>query len=140
MISNARVFALWGGCATIGLLMIRMPSDTFKGPLPPLTEAERRLEQELCTYVQHLAGQIGERNLFRYKQLVAAATYIRTTLTTAGYEVRRHTYDVAGQASENLEAELRGADKPAELRGVASRHADSREHETRGVDGRDARV
>src|SRR5262250_3800092 len=91
--------------------MIRMPSDTFTGPLPSLTEEERRLEQELRTYMQHLAGQIGERNLFRYKQLVAAATYIRTTLTAAGYEVRRHTYDVAGQACENLEAELRGADK-----------------------------
>jgi len=104
--------------------MIRMPSDTFKGPLPPLTEEERRLEQELRTYVQHLAGQIGERNLFRYTQLVAAATYIRTSLTTAGYEVRRHTYDVAGQASENLEAELLGADKPDDIV-VIGAHYDS---------------
>ena len=40
----------------MGLLMIRMPSDTFTGPLPPLTEAERSLEEELRTYVQHLAG------------------------------------------------------------------------------------
>jgi Zn-dependent M28 family amino/carboxypeptidase len=95
--------------------MIRTPSESFKGPLPPLTEAERGLEQELRTYVQQLAGQIGERNLFRYKQLVAAATYIHTTLTSAGYDVRRHTYDVAGQASENLEAEVLGTDKPDDI-------------------------
>jgi Zn-dependent M28 family amino/carboxypeptidase len=95
--------------------MIRMPNDSFKGPLLPLTEEERSLEQELRTYVQQLAGQIGERNLFRYKQLVAAATYIRATLTSAGYDVRRHTYDVAGQASENIEAELLGTDKPEDI-------------------------
>jgi Zn-dependent M28 family amino/carboxypeptidase len=95
--------------------MIRMPSDSFKGSLPPLTEEERSLEQELRTYVQQLAGQIGERNLFQYKQLVAAATYIRTTLTSAGYDVRRHTYEVAGQASENIEAELLGTVKPDDI-------------------------
>jgi Zn-dependent M28 family amino/carboxypeptidase len=95
--------------------MIRMPSDSFKGPLPPMTEEERSLEHELRSYVHQLAGQIGERNLFRYKQLVAAATFIRTTLTSAGYDVRRHTYDVAGQASENIEAELRGTDKPEDI-------------------------
>jgi Zn-dependent M28 family amino/carboxypeptidase len=95
--------------------MIRMPKDSFKGPLPPLTEVERSLEQELQTCVQQLAGKIGERNLFRYKQLVAAADYIRATLTSSGYEVRRQTYDVSGQASENIEAELRGADKPDDI-------------------------
>jgi Zn-dependent M28 family amino/carboxypeptidase len=95
--------------------MILMPSDNFKEPLPPLTEEERKLERELRTYVQQLAGQIGERNLFRYKQLVAAATYVRTTLTSAGYDVRLQTYDVAGQASENIEAELLGTDKPDDI-------------------------
>jgi len=95
--------------------MIRMPSDSFKGPLPPLTEEELRLEQELRTYVQQLAGQIGERNLFRYKQLVAAAEYIRATLTSSGYGVRRHTYEVAAHASENIDAELLGTDKPDEI-------------------------
>ena len=95
--------------------MIRMPNDSFKGPLPPLTQEERSLEQELRTYVQQLAGKIGERNLFRYKQLVAAADYIQAMLTSSGYEVRRHTYDVAGQASENIEVELLGTSRPEDI-------------------------
>ncbi|TKS58422.1 MAG: aminopeptidase [Nitrospira sp.] len=95
--------------------MIRIPSDRFRGVLPPLTEEQRRLEGELRAYVQHLAGTIGERNLFRYKQLVAAAEYIRTTLGSFDYEVRRHRYQVSGQTSENLEAEVRGTDKPEDI-------------------------
>lgn len=95
--------------------MIRMPNDSFQGVLPPLTDEQRTLEEELRAYVHHLAGRIGERNLFRYKQLVAAATYIGTTLTSFGYKVRRHSYQVSGRTCENLEAELRGTGKPEEI-------------------------
>ena len=95
--------------------MIRMPNDSFRGPLPPLTKQQRGLGEELRIYVHQLAGVIGERNLFRYKQLVAAAEYIRTTLGSFGYEVRRHRYQVSGQTCENLEAEVRGTDKPEDL-------------------------
>lgn len=92
-----------------------MPNDSFQGVLPPLTDEQRTLEEELRAYVHHLAGRIGERNLFRYKQLVAAATYIGTTLTSFGYKVRRHSYQVSGRTCENLEAELRGTGKPEEI-------------------------
>jgi len=95
--------------------MIRMPSDSFRGPLPPLTEEQRRLEEELRASVQQLAGTIGERNLFRHKQLSEAADYIRTTLARTGYEVRQHTYEVAGQPCENLEVEVRGKEHPDEI-------------------------
>jgi Iap family predicted aminopeptidase len=95
--------------------MIRMPPDSFRGPLPPLTEEQRGLEQELRTHVQQLAGAIGERNLFRYKQLVAAADYLRTALASFGYAVRRHLYEISGQPCENLEAEVRGKERPGEI-------------------------
>jgi Zn-dependent M28 family amino/carboxypeptidase len=95
--------------------MIRMPGDSFKGPLPPLTQDQRALEQELRTYVQQLAGRIGERNLLRYPSLVAAAGYLRTTLTSFGYEVGRQPYQVTGQTCENLDAGVRGIDKPADI-------------------------
>lgn len=90
--------------------MIRMPRDNFKGPLPPLTEEQRALEQELRAHVHQLAGRIGERNLFHYKQLAAAADYIRATLTGSDYAVRRRPYQVTGRHCENLEVELRGAE------------------------------
>jgi Zn-dependent M28 family amino/carboxypeptidase len=104
--------------------MIRMPSDSFRGPLPPLTEEQRKLEEELRTYVQHLAGTIGERNLFRHKQLVAAADYLRATLAGAGYRVKRHQYEVSGHSCENLEVEILGKDK-AEKIALIGAHYDS---------------
>jgi Zn-dependent M28 family amino/carboxypeptidase len=95
--------------------MIRMPGDTFRGPLPPLTEEQQRLEQELRTHVQQLAGHIGERNLFRYQQLLAAADYIGATLTGAGFHIQRHRYEVSGKPTENIEAEVRGTEKADEI-------------------------
>jgi len=95
--------------------MIRMPSDSFRGALPPPTKEQRQLEVELHAHVHHLAGTVGERNLSHYTQLVAAAEYIRTTLGDIGYEVHRHRYQVSGRTCENLEAELPGTDKPGEI-------------------------
>jgi len=95
--------------------MIRMPSDGFHGPLPPMTEEQRHLEQELRDHVIQLAGVIGERNLFRYKQLAAAAGYVRATFTRCGYEVRRHQYEVGGQVCENVEVEVRGRGEPEDI-------------------------
>jgi Zn-dependent M28 family amino/carboxypeptidase len=95
--------------------MIRMPSDSFKGPLPPLTEEQRSLEHELRSYVLHLSGMIGERNLFRPKQLAASADYIHEILTGSGYDVRRHPYDVAGHVCENIDVQVVGTDKPDDI-------------------------
>lgn len=82
------------------------------------------MEQELRSHVQTLAGRIGERNLFRYEQLAIAADYIRTTLASAGYEVRRQPYEVAGQVSENLEVEVAGTQRPEDIL-VIGAHYDS---------------
>lgn len=95
--------------------MIRMPGQSHQGPLPPLTKEQRTLEEELHSHVQTLARQIGERNLFRHDRLVMAADYIRTTLAGAGYEVRRQPYEVAGKICENIEAEMRGREKPDDI-------------------------
>ena len=104
--------------------MIRMPGDNFKGPLPPLTDEQRAFERELRSIVHDLAGIIGERNLFRYKGLVEAATYIRSALTRMGYDVRRHSYQVAGQMCENLEAQILGTERPHDILLVGA-HYDS---------------
>lgn len=104
--------------------MIRMPGESHQGPLPPATDQLRALEQELQSYVYALAGQIGERNLFRYNNLVKATEYIQTTLSLAGYQVNMQTYEVAGQVSENIEAEVRGTDSPDEIL-VIGAHYDS---------------
>ncbi|MEY4705188.1 MAG: hypothetical protein RL042_1390 [Nitrospirota bacterium] len=104
--------------------MIRMPGQSHQGPLPPLTGEQRALEQELRTHVQQLAGQIGERNIFRHDRLVMAADYIQTTLTAAGHEVRRQPYEVGGKICENIDAEVRGSRRPDEII-VIGAHYDS---------------
>lgn len=104
--------------------MIRMPGQSHQGPLPPLTNEQRTLEQNLRAHVQQLAGRIGERNVFRHDRLVMAADYIRTTLTAAGYEVRRHPYEVGGKVCENIDAEVRGSRRPDDII-VIGAHYDS---------------
>ncbi len=101
-----------------------MPGESHQGPLPPLTEQGRALERDLRAHVDRLAGDIGERNLFHYEQLVMAAEYIRITLSRSGYEVRQQAYEVAGQVCENLEAELVGTDRRDEIV-VLGAHYDS---------------
>lgn len=104
--------------------MMRMPGQSHQGPLPPLTNGQRALEQELRSHVQQLAGQIGERNVFRHNRLVMAADYIRTTLAHDGYQVGRQPFEVGGIVCENLEAEVRGVQRPDEII-VIGAHYDS---------------
>lgn len=104
--------------------MIRMPGQSHQGPLPPLTDEQRMLAEELHSHVQKLAGQIGERNVFHHDRLVMAADYIRTMLAGAGYEVHRHPYEVAGKICENIEAEVRGRERPDDII-VIGAHYDS---------------
>ncbi len=74
-----------------------------------LSEAETALREELRADVQKLAGQIGERNMNRYPQLLAAADLIEASFTSAGLTPRRDSYELRGRACHNFEAEIRGA-------------------------------
>ncbi|MEO7725162.1 MAG: M28 family peptidase [Chthoniobacterales bacterium] len=90
------------------LLMIRMPGKSFRGSAASLSTEEIALRDELKVHVQKLGGEIGERNLARYPQLLAASEYIESQLSEAGWKVRRDTYEVQGKSCHNLEAELPG--------------------------------
>jgi hypothetical protein len=102
--------------------MIRMPGQSHQGPLPPLRDEQRKLEQELHSHVQMLAGQIGERNVLHHDRLVMAADYIRATLAGAGYEVRLPPYEVAGNICENMEAEVSGGKRPDDIIVIGARY------------------
>ncbi|MEX2490976.1 MAG: M28 family peptidase [Nitrospirales bacterium] len=109
-----------GGWATV----IRMPGNSYQGALPTATGEVRALEQELRAHVHMLGSQIGERNLFHYDKLLLAAEYIRAEFEAAGYDVRRQQYDVSGKICENIEAEVRGTDRPEDIL-VIGAHYDS---------------
>jgi hypothetical protein len=104
--------------------MIRMPGESHRGDLPPLTAEQAALGDELRQHVEALAGRIGERNLLRYRNLVAAGEFIERSLTEAGYAVERQEYDVEGRMCVNLAAETPGADRPQEIV-VVGGHYDS---------------
>lgn len=74
-----------------------------------LSAAEVALRSELIDDVQTLAGEIGERNMERYVQLNAAANFIEDSLSRAGLQPRRDSYETDGHACHNIETEIRGA-------------------------------
>src|SRR2546423_6960319 len=73
-----------------------------------LDASEIALRAELIADVQALAGEIGERNMNRYPQLLAAADFIEASLTGAGFTPRRDSYELRGRACHNIEVEIRG--------------------------------
>lgn len=62
----------------------------------------------LMRHVQMLAGEIGERNVFRPAALEAAARYIESEFAGIGYGVGRQTYLTHGLTCANLEVVLPG--------------------------------
>ena len=87
---------------------MRMPGKNISKPAP-LSPDEVVLREELRANVQTLAGEIGERNMWHYAQLNAAAEFIEDSFSRAGLQARRDSYDMQGQACHNIEAEIAGA-------------------------------
>jgi hypothetical protein len=87
---------------------MRMPGKNVSkaGPLSP---DEAALREELRANVQKLAGEIGERNMWHYAQLNAAADFIEDSFSRAGLRTRRDSYEMGGQTCHNIEAEIPGA-------------------------------
>lgn len=94
---------------------IHMPGKTHSGPLPPLSEEEKRIRDRLAIHVQILAGRIGERNLWHYPALLAAASYIEQTFAELGYEPVDEPFESRGQRVRNIVAEQRGGSAPEEI-------------------------
>jgi hypothetical protein len=118
----ALLVALAAGIAVAWWSMIRMPGKSFHGAPPPLTPEQTALRSELVSDVQALAGNIGERNFRRYRELVAAANFIERSFSAAGLRPRRDNYEMRGQSFDNIETEIRGAQPEIVLIGA---HYDS---------------
>ena len=86
---------------------IRMPGRNIS-TAAALNPDEVALRAELVTDVQKLAGEIGERNMSRYPQLLAATDFIEASLAGAGLTPRRVSYELRGRACHNIEVEIRG--------------------------------
>ncbi len=74
------------------------------------------LEARLRRHVQVLAGEIGERHVWRAPSLHAAADHIRAELgAAAGVPVTAQAYEAHGVRCENLEAVIHGASLAHEI-------------------------
>jgi hypothetical protein len=102
-------------CTWVEFAMIKMPGESYAGQLPPLTNDQKRLQDELVGSVKKLAGEIGERNIWHYKELAAAADFIEMSLTKAGYKTVRQNYTVEKEVCCNIEAELKGTKYPEQI-------------------------
>ena len=100
---------------TVWFFTIRMPGDTFAGPLPPLRPDQEALRVRLQRHVLRLAGDIGERGVAKPAAAVRAAAYLEAELTAMGYAVTAQEYDAHAQRWRNLEATLRGTAQPDEI-------------------------
>jgi Peptidase family M28 len=91
---------------------MRMPGKNVSkaGPLSP---DEVVLREELHANVQKLAGEIGERNMWHYAALNAAADFIEDSFSRAGLRTRRDSYETGGQPCHNIEAEIPGSQQGA---------------------------
>jgi hypothetical protein len=107
-----------------GWYMIGMPGSSWRGPVPPLSVAERQSADNLRRHVEALAGRIGERNVWQPEALAEAAGYIRGSLAGQGYEVEAQPFTSQGVAVENLEVVLPGSRLPEEIV-IAGAHYDS---------------
>jgi hypothetical protein len=104
--------------------MTGMPGRSWSGPLPPLTDREQLIHDNLKRHVEMLAGSIGERNVWRPDAMAAAAGYIRKTLEDAGYVVNVQSFPSRGLTMNNFEAVLPGHGAAEEII-VVGAHYDS---------------
>ena len=82
------------------------------------------LEDRLRAHVQRLAGDIGERNVFRPDALQQAARYITADLEGSGLTPAAQPFSANGREVRNIEAELSGTSRRDEIL-VLGAHYDS---------------
>jgi Zn-dependent M28 family amino/carboxypeptidase len=82
------------------------------------------LEQRLRSHTSALAGEIGERNVYRPRALAAAADFIRREWTSQGHAVRSQSYRVGEIECDNIEVTIAGTARAAEIV-VLGAHYDS---------------
>jgi Zn-dependent M28 family amino/carboxypeptidase len=125
--ARSRVVVIWSLLAAVaagGWYSMWTPGRSHRGALAPLTAEEEALARRLAVHVERLAGEIGERNVWKSGKLEEAARYIETELAAGSLAVGSQPFDVQGRLVRNVEAEIRGASRPDEIV-VVGAHYDS---------------
>ncbi len=99
----------------VGSCFFSMPGSPQAPPLPPISETESRIQKRARKDVERLAKNIGDRNVYRYKQLTRARDYIQNQFREAGYSTRKQTFTADGKEVANVVAEKPGTEHPDHL-------------------------
>jgi hypothetical protein len=89
-----------------------------------VNDDEKAMMRRLRAHVQTLAGDIGERNMWRAPALNDAAQYIGDQWNRQGYDVKPLTYQISGVRCQNLEITREGDVRRREILLVGA-HYDS---------------
>lgn len=90
-------------------------SHVSKPALGTVHSAQQVSASRLRAHVERLAGEIGERNVFRPEALRAAEHYIQEEWRSQGYQVTPHWYEVSGGQWANLEVTRLGSARSHEI-------------------------
>ena len=99
LLAAALAWLLW--------FMVKVPGESHRGPLAPLSEDETRLAASLRRHVEAVASR--EHNLFHPAALESAARYLETTLAETGYAVSAQRFQTGMGEARNIEVEVRGS-------------------------------
>jgi hypothetical protein len=102
--------------------MVALPGKSYSGLLPPLSEQQTALRDNLRRHVFAVGGR--ERNLWQSAALEAAARYIEDTLAGFGYTPTAQRFTTNGVAIRNLEVEVAGGARAGEIV-IVGAHYDS---------------
>jgi hypothetical protein len=120
-------FVLLGAAVLAYVAMIRMPGQSYAGPLPKLTEVQHMLAARLRNDVDRIAGPgLGERNLETPEKLDQTVRWITQSLIDMGYVVNHQQFLVERQTVINVEVERPGTTKADEII-VVGAHFDTAE-------------
>ena len=95
--------------------MIRMPGESFAGPLPPLSEDQADMRHRLEAHVHKLAVAIGPRSKFQPQKLSQALAYARAELEGSGFTVRDHSFPDPDTGLPNIDVTITGTTYPQQI-------------------------
>ncbi|MEM7166210.1 MAG: M28 family peptidase [Planctomycetota bacterium] len=96
-------------------LMIAMPLSSYRDPLPALDATTRETQTRLEADVVALCTTAGGRNQLDMPGLRVAEQFLTTSFAAAGLPPQYHEYECRGTTVRNIEAELLGTVRPAEI-------------------------
>jgi len=97
------------------MFFTNMPGSSYSGPLQSPSAYDQEVSVKLKQQISMLAEKIGERNIWKYRNLNASAHYIKKVATELGYKVKKQEYKVENVPVENLEWEIIGVSHPEEI-------------------------